>query len=152
VIWIAGPAHSSDPATLKLTVSPDATFKFFRQVHQDGKYDWIDVPVPPETGHEIIDLLHGAEPYVVDSTLQLQWNWPPVQRVYGNYGSFAPDNGLLDVYEGDGNERSLRIGFLLVTGLAMPHQTTKPPAISFRNRTRPACFTARNQSCELGYI
>lgn len=114
VTWIAGLGRSNSPATLNLTVSPNATFKFLRQVHRDGKYDWMEVPVRPETAHEIIHLLQGAEPYVVDSTLEFQWDWPPIQRVYGNYGSFSPDNGLLDVYDGEGNERSLRIGFLVI--------------------------------------
>lgn len=123
VAWIAGPEHSSGPGTLNLTVTPNATFKFFRQVHQDGKYDWIEVPVRPEAAHEIIRLLQGAEPYVVESSWGFQWDWPPVRRVPGNAGSFTPDNGLLEVYEGGSKEPSLRVGFLVIeqrVGHALP--------------------------------
>jgi hypothetical protein len=114
VTWIARSGHSSGPATLNLTISPDATFKFFRQVHRDGKYAWIGVPVRPETAHEIIRLLQGAEPYVVESRWGFQWDWPPVHRAPGHAGTFAPDNGLLEVYEGESNEPSLRVGFLVI--------------------------------------
>lgn len=123
VTWIAGPGPVSGPAKLNLTVNPDATFKFFRQVQQDGKYDWSEVPIRPETAHEIIRRLNGAEPYVVESNWGFQWDWPPVRRDPGNAGSSAPDNGLLEVYEGGSNTPTLRVGFLVIeqrVGHALP--------------------------------
>ncbi|MCI0638390.1 MAG: hypothetical protein L0Y72_28640 [Gemmataceae bacterium] len=111
--WILWTTRPITRGPLTLSIGPAVTFKFLRPVQKEGGADWVEVPFAADTAREIVSLLEGAEPFVVESFLRFQWDWPPIQRVVGPSPQFVPDNAVIEVYE-KGGELCCRIGLLLI--------------------------------------